>query len=154
MGRRTVICRHHAMEVVQIQLNKGEKIPLHDHTDMTIFCQINYGKCRLKSYDFVGFKDGKKVLRLVQDRIVQTGDHCSITPSHCNFHEFEALENTQFTDVFTPPYEVDDTTMHWYRLEKIAGTTHDYIAHVISEEEITLPFAVEYEHEEAFAMAG
>lgn len=154
MGRRTVICRHQSMEVVTIELKKGEKIPLHDHQNMTIFCQMNYGKCRLKSYNHVGYKDGKKVLRLVQDQIIQGGDHCSITPNHCNIHQFEALEDSKFTDVFTPPYEVADTVMHWYSLEKVDGTKNDYIAHIMSDEDIQLPFDVEYQHEEEFALAG
>eukprot|EP00128_Syssomonas_multiformis_P010119 Colp12_sorted_trinity150504_noHs@30152 len=106
-------------------MKKGTKIPLHDHPDMYVLSKVIYGSIRLVAYDVVipvqsnrqvscsEYLTNKSLLqgytRLCHktvDMVLKEGDiHTTKPMDGGNFHEIEALEDTAFVDIMSPPYD-------------------------------------------------
>lgn len=149
MGQRTILHTTNHLEAVKITLSQSEHIPLHDHPETEIFCYVVKGKCRIRSYNHAGSTpDGKNLFKLIDDCILAKGDSCAITHDHCNIHEFEAIEDTEFVDVFTPPYPCNKATMQWYQVEPYQEEEGLYVATVIPVESVKLPFILDQREDE------
>ena len=112
-------------EVVIIQFEPGEHIPLHNHPDMTgvIFCLS--GAIEIENFDLLQetSDDGNLLLRRTGDAALAPGDFATLTAERGNIHALTASEFTELLDVFTPPY--DDARIRRYRWYERAEAPYD-----------------------------
>jgi hypothetical protein len=88
---------------------KGNKIPLHDHPEMTVFFKVLWGRLRLKAYDWEHGFPFEGLANLRQDAILDGAEATHVVrPVQSNIHSIEALEDCAFVDLFAPPYSKEE----------------------------------------------
>ncbi|MCY4143397.1 MAG: hypothetical protein OXG08_06905 [Gammaproteobacteria bacterium] len=92
-----------------LEFEKGEKIPLHDHPDMTGVILCTQGRVKVDHYDRLQEVSERKRPLLQEERSLEMkpGDIAALTVDKGNIHALHALEFTRMIDVFTPPYNAD-----------------------------------------------
>ena len=105
-------------------MQKGARMPLHDHPNMCVFFRMLFGKLNYKSYDKVDEKfkynrfsldeyqellekKSKISAKLVNKGTLHGPQFLMVRPSRNNMHEFVAEENTCFFDICLPNYTAD-----------------------------------------------
>ena len=129
-------------QLVLFHFNKGAKIPLHDHPNMTVFTKIVFGNLHVTSFDYANRPPRPKLLD-AQEQAVKRGDSIPdpithqivprmdakisssnplliLTPTEGNLHAFEAISETLVLDLLTPPYEPDEArNCHYFELDSL-----------------------------------
>lgn len=106
------------MTVCIFLLRAGGRMPLHDHPEMHVFGRLLFGRLRVLSLDLepLGVEPGNGApprrspgslwATLYSDAVLgPTPVTYSLSPTEGNLHELEALEDSAFLDVVTPPYD-------------------------------------------------
>lgn len=96
-------------QVSLLDFELGEKIPLHDHPDMTGVVYCTTGRIGVDHYDKLTetAENGNPLLRLERRLDMTAGDTATLTATRGNIHALNALRFTRMIDVFTPPYDRD-----------------------------------------------
>lgn len=113
-------------------LRAGARIPLHDHPGMHVYGRLLFGRMRALSFDFEPSTDGPRGGRwaTLHSEMVLGPEPTtySLGPNTGNLHELEAMEDSAFFDVLTPPYDMymgRDCT--YYRREEAADDDGRYV---------------------------
>lgn len=99
--------RHHLpnLEIVKIELDAGEIIPVHDHPERSGFLHVIKGKLDVTFYEIVK-QDGDKLLfKATGQKQLVAGDESILTPTQNNIHTIEAIEDSIMLDSFSPKYD-------------------------------------------------
>ena len=104
-----------------LEFEPGEKIPLHNHPDMTgvIFC--TKGRINIQNYDLQEQKSSQNKLLLKQTATftMKPNDTAYLTAKSGNIHALQTDTFTRLIDVFTPPYNKDRIKRsQWYTKSK------------------------------------
>ena len=97
-------------------MQKGMKLPLHDHPRMSVYSKVLFGQIKTTSYDWIDhpFVEIRKPLnteRWPARRCSEITSHArtldvdAVLPSEGNLHTIEALTTAAFIDVIGPPYD-------------------------------------------------
>lgn len=127
------------LHVARFNLNKGSKLPLHDHPDKTGVIYMLEGKCRIKSYHIEKQVLHITYLKLVKDRVLEKDEYDFLTPEVNYIHSFEAVEDCRMWEVFSPPYPVDEEETTYYQIYKIDEETGFFMANQVSVYDVEFP---------------
>lgn len=116
----------------------GEKIPLHNHPNMTgvVFCVS--GRVVVDHYDKLEetAENGNLLLRHRHQLDMTRGDSAALTANRGNIHKLNALESTRMIDVFTPPYDNDRLSdQRVYRIDSTPYLDREGIFEVVDSAE-------------------
>lgn len=100
-------------------MRAGACIPLHDHPDMNVIGRLLFGKIRVISFDPEPAAGGQSLkppgpvgstwASLRSDRTIGPAPVTyKLGPEEGNVHELQALEDSAFFDILTPPYDPDE----------------------------------------------
>ena len=103
----TKMHKEQAFQITLLEFEPGEKIPLHDHPDMSGVILCSSGNIHVENFDLLTQKSdsGKMLLKQTSDVIMVPGTIGSLSSKRGNIHSLEAKEFTRLIDVFTPPYD-------------------------------------------------
>ncbi len=104
-------------EVVTIEFDPGDQIPLHSHPDMTGVILCLSGKVNIDAFNLLEERSqsGQLLIERVQQVDLTPGNFASLTAERGNLHELMAAEYTELLDVFTPPYDAERLQrFRWY----------------------------------------
>lgn len=119
------ILAHPRFEVSVFFLQKGARLPLHDHPGMAVYSKILYGSLKITSFDWTLDEAVPRSARLYQDKILSADSGVyALLPDHGNLHMMEAVEDVAFIDVLTPPY---DSLLRPCTYYKIVRTCDDMV---------------------------
>ena len=110
------IHRKTEFQVSLLEFEADEKIPLHDHPDMTGVVICTHGEIAVTHYDKLTETSGKDLplLKKERDLTMTPGMTATLTVSRGNIHELHAKDFTRMIDVFTPPYNRDRSSRSRY----------------------------------------
>ncbi len=96
-----------SFEITLLEFEAGEKIPLHNHPDMSGVILCSSGKIAIDNFDLLKEKstNDKLLLNFVSSVELTTGMVGSLSSTKGNIHQLEAKEFTRLIDIFTPPYD-------------------------------------------------
>lgn len=103
-------------QVSLLEFEENEKIPLHDHPDMTGVIICTHGEIAVNHYDKLPDTSDQNLPLLQKERqlTMTPGTTATLTVSRGNIHELHAKEFTRMIDVFTPPYNRDRSNRSRY----------------------------------------
>ncbi|MXZ45014.1 MAG: hypothetical protein F4Z01_08620 [Gammaproteobacteria bacterium] len=103
-------------QVSLLEFEAEEKIPLHDHPDMTGVVICTHGKIEVNHYDKLteASVNDLPLLQTERNLTMTPGTTATLTTSRGNIHELHAKEFTRMIDVFTPPYNRERTSRSRY----------------------------------------
>ena len=122
-----------------IEFEPNEKIPLHDHPDMTGVIMCTHGRVLVDHFNKISDESNPDQTLLQEDSILdmKSGDTAALTAQKGNIHRLHAKEFSRMIDVFTPPYDDDRSSrVRYYTLD---GTHHGDSDDVYAAEEWTYP---------------
>lgn len=92
--------------ISMLEFEPGEKIPLHDHPDMTGVIHCIEGRINIQNYTLQGetSDSGKLLLKQESSVTFKPGVSGTLTSTFGNIHSLQADKFTRLIDVFTPPY--------------------------------------------------
>ena len=118
-------------------VRNGQRLPLHDHPNMSGVLKLIHGKVTIESYTedpnqavpehvLNGFKSRHRLIKSVipnpKRTIDTTSEPCVLTPTDSNFHEIRAVGGTAaFFDILFPPYD-QITGSRLCKYYKVIGT--------------------------------
>lgn len=110
------IHRKTEFQVSLLEFEADEKIPLHDHPDMTGVVICTHGKIEVTHYDKLAETSEQDLPLLQKERnlTMKPGTTATLTANRGNIHELHAKEFTRMIDVFTPPYNRDRSSRSRY----------------------------------------
>jgi cysteamine dioxygenase len=108
-------------------LRKGQKLPLHDHPEMTVFMKPLFGTLRIRSF---ACNEHLVITNTIQ-QIAKFPEIIEIGTNTPNIHEIPAEDDCAFADIVFPPYTIFGQRAITYfqvsqsgtRLEKIPMTS-------------------------------
>ncbi|KEQ18718.1 hypothetical protein GZ78_00980 [Endozoicomonas numazuensis] len=113
----TTVFKDDKFDVVIIEFLKGDKIPLHNHPDMTGVILCLDGEVRIEIFNPVennGSFSGT-FIQLKEAITLTKGNFSTLTTQRGNIHSLEATQDCILLDVFTPPYRGDRLERYrWY----------------------------------------
>ena len=103
----TKMHKEKAFQITLLEFETGEKIPLHDHPDMSGVILCAKGSIDIDNFDLLASKSFNKKLLLRQTDSVtmKPGMVGSLSSTKGNIHSLRAREFTRLIDIFTPPYD-------------------------------------------------
>lgn len=127
------IHRKTEFQVSLLEFEADEKIPLHDHPDMTGVVICTHGEIDIAHYDKLAETSDKDLPLLKKERYLTMtpGMTATLTVSRGNIHELHAKEFTRMIDVFTPPYNRDRSSRsryYWIGEDTYEGRTDTFEA--------------------------
>lgn len=129
------IHRKTEFQVSLLEFEAGEKIPLHDHPDMTGVVICTHGEIEVTHYDKLADTSEKDLPLLKKERhlTMTPGVTATLTVNRGNIHELYAKDFTRMIDVFTPPYNRDRSSRsryYWIGEEIYNGRTDTFEAEI------------------------
>ena len=129
------IHRKTEFQVSLLEFEADEKIPLHDHPDMTGVVICTHGKIDVTHYDKLTETSEQDLPLLQKERnlTMTPGATATLTSKRGNIHELHAREFTRMIDVFTPPYNRDRSNRaryYWIGDETYDGQNNTFEAEV------------------------
>ena len=103
----TTMHKEKSFQITLLEFEAGEKIPLHDHPDMSGVILCTKGNIAIDNFDLLPKKSANKKLLLKESSsvIMKPGMVGSLSSTRGNIHSLKANEFTRLIDVFTPPYD-------------------------------------------------
>jgi len=97
---------------------KGQRLPVHDHPNMSVISKVIEGALRVRSFSAVSSVDeGMGTVRLEECCTKQSTDEAwLLSPTVGNFHEFTAESACVVFDVLLPPYEYPHRPCNYYEV--------------------------------------
>lgn len=134
------IHRKTEFQVSLLEFEANEKIPLHDHPDMTGVVICTHGEIEVSHYDKLTETSGQDLPLLQKERnlTMTPGVTATLTVNRGNIHELQARKFTRMIDVFTPPYNRDRSSRSRYYW--IGKDTYDARTDVFEAEMTRGPF--------------
>jgi hypothetical protein len=111
------------VQVCLLEFAAGERIPLHDHPDMTGCIRCLGGRIEVRNFTaMTRAEPGGEVLLRQESAVTMRAGSCgTLTSTVGNLHDLVAQEDTRLIDVFTPPYDGQRTERsRWYALDPLA----------------------------------
>lgn len=129
------IHRKTEFQVSLLEFEADEKIPLHDHPDMTGVVICTHGEIEVTHYDKLTetSEEDLPLIKKERDLTMTPGMTATLTVSRGNIHELHAKEFTRMIDVFTPPYSRDRssrTRYYWIGEDTYEGRTDTFEAEI------------------------
>lgn len=129
------IHRKTEFQVSLLEFEADEKIPLHDHPDMTGVVICTHGEIEVTHYDKLTetSEEDLPLIKKERDLTMTPGMTATLTVSRGNIHELRAKEFTRMIDVFTPPYNRDRssrTRYYWIGKDTYEGRTDTFEAEI------------------------
>lgn len=129
------IHRKTEFQVSLLEFEADEKIPLHDHPDMTGVVICTDGEIDVAHYDKLSetSENDLSLLKKERDLTMTPGMTATLTMNRGNIHELHAKEFTRMIDVFTPPYNRDRSSRaryYWIGEDTYDGRTDTFEAEV------------------------
>ncbi|MBK1834042.1 hypothetical protein [Roseibacillus ishigakijimensis] len=105
--------------VTLLQFEKEERIPHHDHPEMTGVILCASGEIEVWNYDLLAQESERAVLlRESEHGHLRKGQVSTLTSKARNIHSLQAKERTQLIDIFAPPYNRDRIEKsNWFELD-------------------------------------
>ena len=96
-----------SFQITLLEFEAGEKIPLHNHPDMSGVILCVKGNIAIDNFDLLPKKSENERLLLKQTDsvIMKPGMVGSLSSTRGNIHSLKATEFTRLIDIFTPPYD-------------------------------------------------
>jgi len=103
----TKMHKEKSFQITLLEFEPGEKIPLHDHPDMSGVILCAKGNIEIDNFDLLKNKSSNKKLLLKQTSsvVMKPGMVGSLSSTRGNIHSLKAKEFTRLIDIFTPPYD-------------------------------------------------
>ena len=104
-------------EVVTLEFDPGDAIPLHNHPDMTGAILCISGRVEVESFNLLDelSPEGRLLIEQVDQLELSPGLSATLTAQRGNIHALVATQYTELLDVFTPPYDDERLTRYrWY----------------------------------------
>ena len=121
------------VQVSLISFEKGERIPHHDHPDMTGVMTCATGSVEVKEYDVLGVPAASGwLLKSAGQQQLEPGQISTLTSRSRNVHSVRATMFSQIVDIFTPAYtEERKTRTRWFEVEPfpMKGAAGTFLAH-------------------------
>lgn len=129
------IHRKTEFQVSLLEFEADEKIPLHDHPDMTGVLICTHGEIAVNHYDKLAETSEQDLPLLQKERnlTMMPGTTATLTANRGNIHELYAKEFTRMIDVFTPPYNRDRSSRsryYWIGEETYDGRSDTFEAEI------------------------
>ena len=121
------------VQITLINFRSGERIPHHDHPEMTGVMLCAAGQVTVKEYDWLNVPVSSGcLLKASGTKQLAAGQVSTLTATERNVHAVSAAEFSQVIDIFTPPYNTDRMARtRWLELERfpLKGTEDTFLAH-------------------------
>ncbi len=103
----TKMHKEKSFQITLLEFEAGEKIPLHDHPDMSGVILCTKGNIAIDNFDLLSKKsvNNKLLLKQTDSVVMQLGMVGSLSSTRGNIHSLKANEFTRLIDIFTPPYD-------------------------------------------------
>lgn len=89
-----------------IMVPKGSRLPLHNHPEMCVISRALWGHLQVTAFDWAQEYPMSGLARTSLRSVIHGGsDPLVLLPRYCNLHEFLALEDAAFIDIFSPWYD-------------------------------------------------
>ena len=103
----TKMHKEKSFQVTLLEFEPGEKIPLHDHPDMSGVILCTEGEIDIENFDLLKKKstNDKLLIKRTSSVKMEKNSLGSLSSTRGNIHSLEAKKFTRLIDVFTPPYD-------------------------------------------------
>lgn len=105
-------------DIAIFMIPKGQRLPVHDHPNMSVISKVVEGALRVRSFSSVSSaKEDGRTVRLEEFCTKQSNDAAwLLSPTVGNFHEFTAESACVIFDVLLPPYEYPHRPCNYYEV--------------------------------------
>ncbi len=129
----TELHRQRTFQVSLLEFAPGERIPLHDHPDMSGCMRCSEGRVVVRNFTLIQRPAPQDRVLLRQESVIPLvpGMAGTLTSTTGNIHDLVAESFTRLIDVFTPPYDGERIRRsRWFKLDPGPGADGLFTASV------------------------